>query len=66
MIGSGRGRHGGGRRCSGLRDDDEFERFSVDLELHFIVVELELCVRELAGLFPESLADSNPIPAQSL
>jgi hypothetical protein len=33
---------GGGRRCSSLGYDDKFERFSVDLELHFILVELEL------------------------
>ena len=32
----------GGRRHSGLGGDYEFERFSVDLELHFILVEREL------------------------
>jgi hypothetical protein len=45
-IRSGRGRCSGSRRCRGLTDDDEFERFSVDLELHFIFVEgkLDRCV----------------------
>jgi hypothetical protein len=33
---------GGSRRCSGLGDDDEFERFSVGFEFHFIFVEGEL------------------------
>ena len=42
MTGSGRGWCGGGRRYSGLGYDDKLERFSVDLELHFILVELEL------------------------
>ena len=38
----GRGRCSGGRSCRGLGDNHEFERFSVDLELHFIFVEGEL------------------------
>jgi hypothetical protein len=41
-LGAEEGSCGGGRRCSSLGYDDKFERFSVDLELHFILVELEL------------------------
>jgi len=33
---------GGSRRCSGLGDDDKFERFSVGFEFNFIFVEGEL------------------------
>jgi len=53
MIGSGRGWSGGGRRCSSLGYDDKFERFSVDLKLHFMLIELELdsCVYRNDGLF---------------
>ena len=41
-IRSGRGRCIGSRRCRSLTRDYEFVRLSIDLKLHFILVESEL------------------------